>query len=209
MKLNVVRSMYDWVLKWAEKPSAGYALFVLAFAESSFFPIPPDVLLIPLVLGYRKKWFHLALLTTIASALGGIFGYGIGHWLWWSGHASQMQFSGLAEFFFRVIPGFSKEVFEQMRVKYELYNFWIVFTAGFTPIPYKLITISAGAFNVDFIIFCIASIISRGARFFMLAALIRIFGEPIRTFIDKYFNLLAVLFTILLIGGFIVLKHFM
>jgi membrane protein YqaA with SNARE-associated domain len=201
-KKNVLKQLYNWVLGWAEKPSAQVALFCLAFAESSFFPIPPDVLLIPLVLGYRKKWWRLALLVTVGSALGGVFGYFIGWKLWWAG---ANQFSAIADLFFH-IPGFTKELFYSMKEKYELYNFWIVFTAGFTPIPYKIITVSAGAFQINFITFLLASVVSRGARFFLVAFLIYYFGEPIRLFIDKYFNWLALAFTILLIGGFIVIK---
>ena len=203
MKFNPVRKIYDWVLSWAEKPSARLALFILAFAESSFFPVPPDILLIPLVLGARKKWFNLALTVTIASALGGAFGYLIGYFLWWS--APQVP-SGLAVFFFKNIPGFSEAVFWKMQAQYFEYGFWIVFTAGFTPIPYKIFTISSGAFNLNFITFMIASIISRGARFFLLAFLIYRFGEPIKKFIDKYFNWLALAFTVLLIAGFLIIK---
>lgn len=204
MKPNLMRRLYNWVLAWTERPSAAVALFVLAFAESSFFPIPPDVLLIPLVLGARKRWFRLALLVTTASALGGMFGYFIGWKLWWT---LSGEFTPVAEFFFRVIPGFTRELFHTMQVKYDLYNFWIVFTAGFTPIPYKIITISAGAFKVGFPVFLVASIVSRGVRFFIIAFLVHHFGEPIRRAIDKYFNWLALVFTVLLIVGFILLKQ--
>lgn len=216
MKFNFVRKLYDWVLAWAQRPSAGYALFILAFAESSFFPVPPDVLLIPLVLGFRKKWLRLLLIITIASALGGAFGYFIGHKLWWSGTVpltmekiNSTHFTGIANFFFKSIPGFSTELFKSMMVKYEMYGFWIVFTAGFTPIPYKVFTISSGAFNLNFYTFMFASVVSRGARFFLVSYLIYRFGEPIKIFIDKYFNILALLFTVLLIGGFIVIKNFL
>ena len=215
MKINIIRRMYDWVLEWSEKPSASYALFFLAFAESSFFPVPPDVLLIPLVLGFRKKWFKLFIIITLGSAVGGVFGYFIGHKLWWSGSVpvsvediQSIHFSGIAHFFFNSIPGFSKDLFKSMMVKYELYGFWIVFTAGFTPIPYKVFTISSGAFNLNFYTFMFASVVSRGARFFLVSYLIYKFGEPIKNFIDKYFNLLALLFTILLIGGFFIIKNF-
>lgn len=203
MKINVMRKLYNWVLGWSEKTSAQVALFVLAFAESSFFPVPPDILLIPLVLGFRRKWFRLALTATVASALGGMFGYMIGWKLWWTFDGG---FTPVADFFFRIIPGFTREWFFSMREKYDLYNFWIVFTAGFTPIPYKVITISAGAFKIQFVIFLIASVISRGARFFLISFLVYWFGKPIKVFIDKYFNWLALLFTILLILGFLLLK---
>jgi membrane protein YqaA with SNARE-associated domain len=203
MKFNFMKKLYHWVLEWAEKPSAQIALFALAFAESSFFPVPPDILLIPLVLGFRKKWFRLALTATVASALGGLFGYFIGWKLWWTFGG---DFTPVAHFFFKIIPGFTREWFFSMKEKYELYNFWIVFTAGFTPIPYKVITISAGAFRVQFLVFLIASVISRGARFFLISFLVFWFGQPIKAFIDKYFNWLALLFTVLLVLGFLLLK---
>jgi len=136
--------------------------------------------------------------------VGGVLGYLIGWKLWW---AASGDFSGVAQFFFRVIPGFTEEMFHAMRVKYELYNFWIVFTAGFTPIPYKIFTISSGAFQVSFPVFLVASIVSRGARFFIISFLVSWFGEPIRHFIDKYFNWLALLFTVLLVVGFLLLGH--
>lgn len=203
VKLNFVKKLYDWVLGWAERPSAQFALFALAFAESSFFPVPPDILLIPLVLGARKKWFHLALIVSIGSTLGGSFGYFIGHYLWWAGPETP---SSIAHFFFNNIPGFSEIAFWKMQIKYFEYGFWIVFTAGFTPIPYKIFTISSGAFNLNFLTFIFASVVSRSARFFLVSVLIFRFGEPIREFIDKYFNWLALLFTILLVGGFLVIK---
>ena len=204
MKFNPLRKLYNWVLTWAEKPSAQLALFILAFAESSFFPVPPDVLLIPLVLGFRKKWFRLALTVTVASALGGMFGYLIGLKLWWLGSGDYTPYTPIANFFFNHI--FSEAMFLKMQTVYEKWNFWIVFTAGFTPIPYKVFTVSAGAFKVNFVIFLFASIISRGCRFFLVSFLIYKFGEPIKRFIDKYFNWLALLLTILLIGEFVLIK---
>jgi len=199
-----MRKLYDWVLSWSEKPSAQLALFLLAFCESSFFPVPPDILLIPLVLGFRKKWFRLALIVSIGSTLGGLFGYLIGYLLWWNG--GYPNYSSVAQFFFNAIPGFSESVFQSMKVKYDLYGFWIVFTAGFTPIPYKIFTISSGAFDLNVVTFMFASVISRSARFFLVSSLIARFGEPIKKFIDKYFNWLALIFTILLIGGFLLIK---
>lgn len=203
-KPNAMRRLYNWVLGWSEKPSAQYALFILAFAESSFFPIPPDVLLIALVLGYRRKWFKLALITTTASLLGGAFGYFIGHYLWFDG--SYPHYSSLANFCFNNIPGLSQEAFDAIKIKYDAYGFWIVFTAGFTPIPYKIFTISSGAFAMNFGTFLLASAISRGARFFLVSFLIYWFGVPIKKLIDKYFNWLALVFTVLLIAGFLLLK---
>ena len=201
--MNYLRRLYDWILHWAETKYGVPALFLLALAESSFFPIPPDVLLIPLALGARSKAIRFALVCSVASIVGGIAGYAIGYFAWWSGSEA---YSVVALFFFNHIPGFTEQVFLNIQEKYEIYNFLIVFTAGFTPIPFKIITISAGAFSVNFPMFLLASTVSRSARFFLVALLIRQFGEPITAFIDKYFNVLSIIFTLLLIGGFLVLK---
>ena len=201
--MNSIRKLYDWVLKWAETPYGPLALFILAFAESSFFPIPPDILLIALALGARNKSLYFALICSLASISGGLFGYGIGHFLWWEGSS----YTGIAYFFFNNIPGFSEQLFTTLKSQYDQYGFMIIFTAGFTPIPYKIFTISAGAFDINLINFLIASTISRSARFFLVSGLIWKFGEPIRSFIDKYFNLLTIVFTVLLIGGFILIKY--
>ncbi len=202
--MKFLRKLYDWVLHWAETPYGPIALFILAFAESSFFPIPPDALLIALVLGATNKAFKLALNCTIASVLGALFGYTIGHFLWWT---PSNEFTSIAMFFFNNIPGFTEKLFFDVQKMYDKYDFWIVFTAGFTPIPYKVITISSGAFNINMLMFIIASVISRGARFFLVAFLIWKFGPQIRSFIDKYFNWLAIAFTVLLIGGFVAIKY--
>ncbi len=202
--MKLLRKLYDWVLHWAETPYGPIALFILAFAESSFFPIPPDALLIALILGSTSKAFRFALNCTVASVLGALLGYTIGHFLWWT---PSNEFTSVAMFFFNNIPGFTEKLFFDVQNMYDKYDFWIVFTAGFTPIPYKVITISSGAFNINLPMFVLASVISRGARFFLVAFLIWKFGPQIRTFIDKYFNWLAVAFTILLIGGFVAIKY--
>ena len=201
--MKTIRKIYDWVLHWAETPYGPMALFILAFAESSFFPIPPDVLLIALALGARKKSFSFALICSIASIAGGLFGYGIGHYLWWEGGV----YSGVAHFFFNNIPGFTEDLFMSIQKQYTEYGFMIIFTAGFTPIPYKIFTISAGAFDINLLLFVIASAASRTARFFLVAGLIWKFGKPITVFIDKYFNLLTLIFTLLLVGGFFFIKY--
>ncbi|HOF04327.1 MAG TPA: YqaA family protein [Syntrophales bacterium] len=201
--MKALRKLYDWVLHWADTPYGAPALFILSFMESSFFPIPPDPLLIALVLGGRDKAFRFAANCTTGSVLGAVFGYAIGYYVWWSG---PDKFSAVAWFFFHHVPGFSVELFRYIQALFEKWNFWIIFTAGFTPIPYKVFTVSGGAFNVNLPMFLIASIVSRGARFFLVAFLIWKFGPQIKSFIDRYFNWLAILFTILLIGGFIVVK---
>lgn len=202
--MGFIRKIYDWVLHWAETPYGPIVLFILAFAESSFFPIPPDALLIALALGVRKKSFYFAGLCTLASVLGALLGYAIGHFVWWS---AANEFSDVANFFFANIPGFTQDIFYKVKELYDEWNFWIIFTAGFTPIPYKVFTITGGAFNVNLVLFVIASIIGRAGRFFLVAFLIWKFGEQIKGFIDKYFNWLAVGFTILLIGGFVGIKY--
>ncbi len=204
--MKFIRTIYDWVLSWADKPSGPKALGLISFCEASFFPIPPDVLLIPLALGKRKKAFTFSLICSVSSVMGASFGYFIGNFLWWS---DTNTFSTFANLFFDYIPGFTNDSFQRIKDLYEHYNFMIVFTAGFTPIPFKLFTISAGAFNINFFLFIIAGAVSRSARFFLVGYLIKKYGEPIQYFIDKYFNLLAILFTLLLFGGFFIIKIFL
>jgi membrane protein YqaA with SNARE-associated domain len=194
---NIVRRLYDWVLHWAETPYGAWALFLLAFAESSFFPVPPDVLLIALAIAVKEKAFKFALICSVASLLGGILGYIIGFGFW----------NITSDYFFTYVPGFSQEAFETVRELYKQWDFLIVFTAGFTFIPYKIFTISSGAFGINFWGFIIASAIGRSARFFLVGWLIWKFGAPIKGFIDKYFNLLAMLFVALLILGFVLIKY--
>ena len=199
-----VRDLYNWVLKWSESKYGTVALVVMAFAEASFFPIPPDILLIALALGARKKAIRYGILCSLGSIVGAMFGFGIGYFLWWN---NLGDFSVLAQFFFNNIPGFTQDVFYSIQEQYNAWNFWVIFTAGFTPIPFKIFTVSAGAFNINFSLFLIASTISRSARFLIVCGLIWKFGEPIRNFIDQYFNKLAILFTVLLIGGFFIIRY--
>lgn len=189
------RRLYNWVLAWAESPYAAWALFLIAFAESSFFPIPPDVLLIALVLGDPRKAFRFAALCTAGSVLGGISGYVIG-WGFWEATQSL----------FYKIPGLTPEAFEAQARRYDEYGLAIVFVAAFTPIPYKLITISAGVFKISFIPFVFASLVGRGARFFLVATLLWRFGPRIKPIIDRHFEKLALAFGLLLVGGFLALK---
>ena len=198
-----IRKLYDWILSWAESPYGSIALFLLAFAEASFFPIPPDVLLIALALGSRCNSFKFAIICSIASVSGAIAGYGIGHFLWWDGE----NYNFAAQFFFDNIPGFSENLFLDIKDRYNNHGFMIIFTAGFTPIPFKLFTITAGAFNISFLSFIIASTISRSARFFLVAFLIRKYGAKVKEFIDRYFNLLSVVFMIILIVGYGLIKY--
>jgi membrane protein YqaA with SNARE-associated domain len=191
----MLRRLYDWVLHWAETPYGAWALFLLAFCESSFFPIPPDILLIALAVSIPKKSLRYALICSAGSVLGGCFGYLIGR-QFMSGIGEQIiNFYGLTD------------KFEYIQTLYTSYDAWAIGIAGFTPIPYKVFTISAGAFNINFSVFVIASIISRSARFFLVGGLIFIFGPGIRTFIDRHFNMLASVFVILLVAGFVIIKY--
>ncbi len=202
--MKYLKAMYDWVLGLSEKSIGPAALFVIAMSESIFFPIPPDILLIALAIGNRKKALYFGLITVSGSIIGAVIGYFIGYNLWWS---ATDTFSPFANFFFEHIPGFTIEGFHRIQLLYEQYNFYVIFSAGFTPLPYKIFTLTAGAYAINFPMFVIASIMSRGARFLLIAILIRQFGSPIKDFIDKYFNLLAIVFTVLLIGSFVILKY--
>lgn len=195
--MRMIRRLYDWVLSWAETPYGGPALFLLALVESSIFPIPPDVLLIALCIALPTRAWRFALLASCGSVLGGMLGYGIGWGLW----------AMVDDYFFLYVPGFSAEVFENVQKLFGLHNFWVVFTAGFTPIPYKIITIGAGVFKINFPVFIVASLISRSLRFFLVAWLLKHYGPGIRLLIDRYFNVLSVLFVVLLIGGFVLIKY--
>lgn len=199
-----LRRLYDWVLGWAESAYGAVALFVLSFIESVFFPVPPDVLLIALALGKPNKAFHFALICSVASVLGAFTGYFLGYYAW---IAADGSFTAFANFFFDNIPGFTAEVYYQIKGLFDKWNFWVIFTAGFTPIPYKVFTITSGVFQMNLFMFLFASLVSRSARFFLVSWLIWKFGPGIKKFIDKYFNLLAFGFTALIIFGFIVIKY--
>lgn len=199
---NIVRRLYDWVLGWSESRWGMLALFVISFIESSFFPIPPDVLLIALCLGNPRKSFHYAVVCTAGSVLGALGGYSIGYFLW---HSASGEYTALANWFYAHV--FSIDAFHSVKEMFDEYNFWIIFVGGFTPIPYKLFTIAAGVFHINIPMFVIGSIVARGLRFFLVAGLIWKFGAPIKVFIDKYFNWLATVFTILLIGSFFLVKY--
>lgn len=202
--MNWIKKLYTWVLSWAENKYALTALFILAFIESIFFPIPPDILLIAMAMGAVAKSFRFALICTLGSVSGAVLGYYIGNFAWIN---SNGEFTGLANLFFNNIPGFTHELYNNIKILFDEWDFWIIFTAGFTPIPYKVFTITSGAFDMNFVMFIIASVISRGARFFLVAYLIWKFGPSIKNFIDKYFNWVAMGFTVLLIGGFVLIKY--
>lgn len=195
-KPNLFRRVYDWTLALAERKSAGGWLAAISFAEASFFPIPPDVLLIPLCLGALRKALKFALICSIASVLGGAAGYAIGAFGW----------ETVQVIFYKYVPGFTEEKFKHLMSWYEEWGWPLVFLAGFSPIPYKIFTIASGVLSMAFPQFLLASAVSRSARFFIVAVLIAKFGEPMKVFIDKHFNMLALAFGVLLLGGFAVLK---
>lgn len=189
-----LRALYDWVLGWADSRYGVPALGVLAATESIFFPIPPDPLLMALALSRPRKAFFYAAVCSAFSVLGGALGYLIGLYLFQSVGAPIIAFYGV------------NEKYHIVQEYYRAWDAWAVGIAGFTPIPYKVFTISAGAFHINFLVFLLASVLSRSARFFIEAALIHRFGPPIRGFIDRYFNVLTVAFIVLLLGGFLLLR---
>ncbi|MFQ5674000.1 MAG: YqaA family protein [Nitrospinales bacterium] len=192
--MKLLRKTYDWVLRWAATPYAVPALFVLAFAESSFFPIPPDVLLIAMAVAVPRRAFYFAAVCSVASVLGGMLGYGLGY-----GFMDVIGNRIVAFYHFQ-------DKFETIRLLYNQYEGWAVAAAAFTPLPYKVFTLAAGAFEINFAVFVIASAIARSARFFLVAALIYKFGPPVKQWIEKYFNVLSIVFFVLLILGFYLVK---
>ncbi len=194
--MNLLRSLYNWTLKKAEHKYSSWVLSIVSFAESSFFPIPPDVLLIPMIIAKRTKAWTYAFICTLSSVFGGVVGYAIGFFLFNSIGILIVEFYHLTNSF---------NTFENY---YKEYGMLIVLGAGFTPFPFKFITIASGVFSLNIFLFIFTAFIARGFRFYLLAILLFIFGERIKFLIDKYFNILAVLFFILLIGSFMLIKLF-
>ena len=190
----MLRRTYDWTMNLAATPNAMIWLAVLAFAESSFFPIPPDVLIIPMVLAAPTRAWRVVAVATGASVLGGLAGYAIGLFLFESLGRSILDFYGY----------FDK--FERFRDWYQEWGGWIVFAGGFSPIPYKVITIASGSVNLDLTTFTVVSVISRGARFLLVAALLWKFGPPIRAFIERWLGPLTLAFVVLLVLGFVAVR---
>ena len=192
---RLLRQLYDWTMGLAASPHALWALFFIAFIESSFFPIPPDILIIPMVLAARRRAWLIAAVATAGSVLGGFFGYAIGAFFYETAGQPVLAFYGYEDKF---------QIFADY---YNEWGAWIVAAGGFTPLPYKVITIASGVSGLDPVVFGVASVISRGARFFLLAGLLWYFGEPIRLFIERYLAQLALLFFALLFGGFIAIGY--
>ena len=190
----LLRKLYDWVLSWAETRYGVPALLAVAFAESSFFPVPPDVLIIALALSIPSRAFYYAAVSLLGSVSGGILGYVIG--------LEFMDLIGWRILYFYGID----EKFVYLQSLFQQYDAWVVIIAGFTPLPYKLFTISGGACRIDFTVFLVASMVGRAMRFFLVGGMIYFFGAPVKTFVERYFNLLTVIFAVLFVLGFAVFK---
>ena len=195
-KIGLLRRLYDKSLLWVQTPYGVWVMFWVAVAESSFFPIPPDVFLMALCMVRQKRAFRYAAICAAGSVIGGAIGYGLGLGFMDTIGNRILTFYGLTE------------KYELVQNLYRQYDAWAVGVAGFTPIPYKLFTVTAGAFKINFGTFMLASLISRSARFFLIAGFIYKFGPPIKNFIEKYFNLLTIIFLILLVLGYVAIKSF-
>ncbi len=191
----MLRRLYDWVIAKAGTPQATWALALVSFIESSFFPIPPDVMLVPMCLANRRRALFYAAVCTLASVAGGFLGYAIGYYLWEAIGSWVIQSYGLGA------------KFDEFQKAFAEYGWWIIVIKGMTPIPYKLITIASGVAHFPLLAFTVASILSRAMRFFLIAGLLYFFGEPIRAFIEKYLTLLTTVFAVLLVGGFVALRY--
>ena len=193
--MNIFKKFYNWTLNKANHPKASWFLSFISFIESSVFPIPPDIILIPMILANKFKAWWYAFVCTISSVLGGIVGYCIGSFFYTTVGIIIINYYALQDQFI---------TFENL---YNQYGIWIVLGAGFTPFPFKFITIASGVFHLNLFLFILVSIIGRGMRFYLVATLLKLFGSVIKKYIDRYFNLLSILFFILLIGSFIFIKY--
>ncbi|SLN26861.1 YqaA family protein [Oceanibacterium hippocampi] len=191
----MLRRLYDWTMSLAGHRNAETALAGVSFAESSFFPVPPDVMLIPMVLARPDRAWRIALICSIASVIGGLFGYAIGYFFWGTVGQPLVEFYGFAD------------KFAAFQAGYNDHGGWIVALFGFTPFPYKVITIASGVTQLDLVIFLTASVLTRSARFFLVAALLKRFGEPIREFIEKRLGLLTIVFFVMLFAGFVAVRY--
>ncbi len=191
----MLRRFYNWIISLAEHPQALWAMAAVSFLESSIFPIPPDVMLIPMVLANRRRAWAIAATCTVASVTGGLLGYAIGYGFSETIGQAIVHFYGL------------QNAMDSFQAKFAEYGLWVILIKGLTPIPYKIVTIASGVAHFDLVVFVLASIATRGLRFFLLAALLYRYGEPIRTFIEKRLTLVTTVFAICLVGGFLVLRY--
>lgn len=192
---NLIRRLYRWTMKWGDSPQAEQALFTITTTESSFFPIPPDPLLIAMVTANTQKWARLALLTTVASVLGAVIGYLIGMFLFESAGRAIVDFYSL------------EEEFAAVRERYDANAFLAILAAGFTPIPFKVFTLAAGLFQINLLTLIVASVLGRGGRFFLVAYLSKQLGARYKDKIERYIDWLGLAFLALLILGFVAVRY--
>lgn len=191
-----LRRLYDWVLSWADSPHGTTALAVISFAESSFFPIPPDVLQIALSVGQPRRSFRFAAVSAVASVLGAIVGWLIGWGVWQS----------VSGFFYEVVPGFTPAKFQYVELLYQQNAGLYLVLSAFTPIPFKIFTIAAGVCSVPLLTLVLASAVGRSGRFFLVATIMRLFGKPARDLLDKYLELATLLLGVLIVAGFFAIR---
>jgi len=194
-KPTMLRRIYDWTMAQAARPNALRVLGIVSFAESSFFPIPPDAMILPMVLARPERAWTIALVATVTSVVGGIAGYAIGYYLFETIGMWVIDLYGY------------HDKFEAFRAAYAEWGLLIILVKGLTPIPYKIVTIASGAAAFDFPMFVIASIVTRGARFFLVVALLKYFGPPIRTFVERRLTLVTTVFVVFVVGGFVAVKY--
>jgi len=192
---GLIRRMYDWVLARAEGPNAFWVLAAVSFAESSFFPLPPDIMLVPMMLANRRRAFHIAAWCTLWSVLGGLLGYAIG----------ALLYDSIGQWLIRAY-GMANDM-ESFRALYKEWGAWIILIKGATPIPYKLVTIASGFAGYNLPLFVVLSIITRGARFGLLAVLLYWFGPPVRVFIEKYLEWVLLGLLLVIVGGFVLVRY--
>jgi membrane protein YqaA with SNARE-associated domain len=191
----MLRNLYDWVIRMSEHPKSLWALSGVSFAESSFFPIPPDVMLIPMIIAQRAKAWLIAGVCTIASVAGGFFGYAIGFFFFETAGKWVIEAYGL------------QGGFAEYQEQFNKWGLWIILIKGMTPIPYKLVTIASGAAQFDLLVFGVASVVTRGLRFYLVAVLLYFFGEPIRHFIEKRLTLVTTVAVVLIVSGFVAVAY--
>lgn len=186
----MLRRIYDWVMRAAESPQAEKWLAGVSFAESSFFPVPPDAMLVPMILARPEAAWRIATLCTVASVIGGFFGYAIGYFLFQAVGQPIVDFYGY------------QEAFDRFQHEFADWGLWIILIKGLTPIPYKIVTIASGVARFDLLVFAIASLATRGARFFLVALLLRIFGPSVRVLVERYLVWITTAFLLLVVAGF-------
>jgi membrane protein YqaA with SNARE-associated domain len=191
----MLRRLYDWVMRAAESPQSLRWLAVVSFTESSFFPIPPDAMIVPMVLARPNQAWLIASVCSVASVIGGFFGYAIGYYLFAAVGQPIVDFYGY------------QAAFDNFRAEFQHWGVWVILIKGLTPIPYKIVTIASGVAHFDLLVFGIASLATRAARFFLVAALLRAFGPPIREFIERYLTWVTTAFVVLVVGGFVAVSY--